>query len=174
MVPAHIATTPPAGNTPDDASPDGPCRMTARTRGFAHQSHSYRQPATPRPGQARPGQATTRIPARKCAPPPTSPQRRDRPTQVIGNQLKQIHEWQTCVQFRHRRPGTWARKHSALCGYEGICDLGPKVTLSDISGRPHPSALHRQAIGRQRRPPPVPSSVRAETARRSPIGSSLT
>ena len=24
MVPAHIATTPPAGNTPDDASPDGP------------------------------------------------------------------------------------------------------------------------------------------------------
>jgi hypothetical protein len=55
MVPAHIATTPPAGNTPDDASPDGPCRMTARTRGFAHQSHSYRQPAAPRPGQARPG-----------------------------------------------------------------------------------------------------------------------
>jgi hypothetical protein len=50
MVPAHIATTPPAGNTPDDASPDGPCRMAARTHGFARQSHSYRQPAAPRPG----------------------------------------------------------------------------------------------------------------------------
>ena len=37
MVPAHIATTPPAGNTPDDASPDGPCRMAARTHGFARQ-----------------------------------------------------------------------------------------------------------------------------------------
>jgi hypothetical protein len=33
----------------------------------------------------RPGQATTRIPAGKCAPPPTSPQRRDHPTQGIGN-----------------------------------------------------------------------------------------
>ena len=63
----------------------------------------------------RPGQATTRIPAGKCAPPPTSPQRRDRPTQVIGNQFKQVHKWQICVQFRHRRPGTWARKYPAIC-----------------------------------------------------------
>lgn len=83
-----------------------PCRMAARTDGFARQSHSYRQPAAPR-------QATTRISAGKCAPPPTSPQRHDRPTQVIGNQFKQVHKWQICVQFRHRRPGTWARKYSA-------------------------------------------------------------
>jgi len=62
----------------------------------------------------RPGQATTRIPAGKCAPPPTSSQRRDRPTQVIGNQFKQVHKWQICVPFRHRRPGTWARKYSAF------------------------------------------------------------
>jgi hypothetical protein len=40
--------------------------MAGPPYGFARQSHSYRQ-------QAVPGQATTRIPAGKCAPPPTSP-----------------------------------------------------------------------------------------------------
>jgi hypothetical protein len=50
---------------------------------------------------------------------------------------------------------------------KGICDLGPKVTLSDISSGARPSALRSQAIGRQRRSP-LPSRVRFGAGRNCP------
>jgi hypothetical protein len=66
MAQALIAAPRRLGDTPDDASPDGPRRMAARPMACpAGATHT----GSPR----RPGQATTRIPAGKCAPPPTSP-----------------------------------------------------------------------------------------------------
>jgi hypothetical protein len=28
------------------------------------------------------------------------------PHKSFGNQFKQVHKWQFCVQYKHRRPGT--------------------------------------------------------------------
>jgi hypothetical protein len=63
MVPAHIATIPPAGNTPDDASPDGPCRMGG--------PHPWLRPPEPliqaaRGAQARPPRGSQQGSARHC------------------------------------------------------------------------------------------------------------
>ena len=52
MVPAHIATTPPAGNTPDDASPDGPAAW--RPAPMASPARATHTGSPRRPGQARP------------------------------------------------------------------------------------------------------------------------